>query len=566
MTPHDLIAAFEALAEAPEGIARLRELILQLAVRGRLVTQDPKDEEASVLLERIAAQRALLLGSRQVLDGDSASSQIAHIANEKLAKGWQLCRLTDLVLATDAGWSPKCESHPTATPKEWGVLKTTAIQQNSYAEEHHKALPAGLPPRPDLEVSEGDVLVTRAGPWFRVGVAAYVAKTRPRLMLSDKIIRCQLVPGGASGVWVALCINSGPGARWLREQQSGMDSAQMNISQPRLRSVPIPLPPLAEQRRIVARVDELMSLLDRLEAARAKRDTTRAAVRDSALDALHQADTPDEVDVAWNRFAQRIDDLVCDPADIAPLRQTVLQLAVRGRLVRQDPKDEPASSLLERIAKERARLVKAGEIRRQDTLPPVQEHDPRFATPDGWPAVRFGSVIELVSGQHLTPAEYSRSPADLPYLTGPADFGAVCPTATRWTGERRAVARRGDILVTVKGAGIGKTNVLDTPEAAISRQLMAVRPILVDHRFCHLVLKDAAATLAGQQTGIAIPGIGRDEILFMVVAIPPLAEQHRIVARVDELMGLLDRLEARLTAARTVHAAFAAAAVHHLDA
>lgn len=103
--------------------------------------------------------------------------------------------------------------------------------------------------------------------------------------------------------------------------------------------IPIPVPPLAEQHRIVARVEELMGLLDRLEAARAKRETTRAAARDSVLAALRQADSPAEVDAAWTRFAQRMDDLVCDPADIAPLRLSVLQLAVRGRLVRRDTRD-----------------------------------------------------------------------------------------------------------------------------------------------------------------------------------------------------------------------------------
>lgn len=327
--------------------------------------------------------------------------------------------------------------------------------------------------------------------------------------------------------------------------------------------IPIPVPPLAEQHRIVARVEELMGLLDRLEAARAKRETTRAAARDSVLAALREADSPAEVDAAWTRFAQRMDDLVCDPADIAPLRQTVLQLAVRGRLVRQDPGDEPASRLLERIVAERARLAKLGKVRLQSPLPPVAENDAEWTLREGWQAVRFGAVIELVSGQHLSPSEYSRDPGDLPYLTGPADFGQRFPTASRWTKERRAVACEGDILVTVKGAGIGKTNVLDAPEAAISRQLMAVRPLLIDRRFCDLLLKNAASALVEQQTGIAIPGIGRDEILHLVVFIPPLAEQSRIVARVDELTALLDRLEHRLANSQRVQAMLAAAAVHH---
>ena len=126
-------------------------------------------------------------------------------------------------------------------------------------------------------------------------------------------------------------------------------------------------PPLPEQHRIVAKVDALMALLDRLEAAKAERETTRAALRDSALAALRDAPDTEAVEAAWTRIAERMDDLFADPADVVPLRQTILQLAVRGKLVPQDPNDEPACILLERIAAEKARLVKEGENSKAET-------------------------------------------------------------------------------------------------------------------------------------------------------------------------------------------------------
>ena len=156
-----------------------------------------------------------------------------------------------------------------------------------------------------------------------------------------------------------------------------------------LKLAPIPLPPLAEQHRIVARVDELMGLLDRLDVARKGRDATRDAARDSALAALRHADTPDEVEVAWNRIAERMHTLFTRPADLEPLRQAVLQLAVRGRLVRQDPKDEPASVLLERIAIEKARLIKDGKIRSR--VPATSTA--AISLPEGWQSVTLGDVL-----------------------------------------------------------------------------------------------------------------------------------------------------------------------------
>ena len=127
-----------------------------------------------------------------------------------------------------------------------------------------------------------------------------------------------------------------------------------------------------------------MALLDRLEAAQAERETARAALRDSALAALRDAPDAEAVEAAWTRIAERMDDLFADPADVVPLRQTILQLAVRGKLVPQNPNDEPACMLLERIAAEKARLVKEGKIPKPKPLLPVGEDEVPFEVPKGW--------------------------------------------------------------------------------------------------------------------------------------------------------------------------------------
>ncbi|HYA14909.1 MAG TPA: restriction endonuclease subunit S [Syntrophales bacterium] len=139
----------------------------------------------------------------------------------------------------------------------------------------------------------------------------------------------------------------------------------------------------------------------------------------------------------------------------------------------------------------------------------------------------------------------------MPYLTGPADFGDVTPIARRWTEIKKAVSIKDDILITVKGAGIGKTNILGYDRAAISRQLMTVRPIIIDRSFIKIVLDNSYMVFQNQRTGIAIPGIGRDEVLHHIMALPPLAEQHRIVTKVDQLIKLCDELETMLIKAQT---------------
>lgn len=238
---------------------------------------------------------------------------------------------------------------------------------------------------------------------------------------------------------------------------------------------------------------------------------------------------------------------------IKKLRELILELAVRGKLVPQDPGDEPASVLLDKIAKEKARLVKEGKIKKEKPLPEISEEEKQFELPDGWEWVRLETCIELVSGQHLQPGEYNESGEGMPYLTGPSDFGAIEPIANRWTHTVKAISVQNDILITVKGSGIGKTNVLGYEKAAMGRQLMAVRPIIMNRNFMKTVLDINYNVFQGKRIGIAIPGIGRDEILHHLMALPPLAEQHRIVAKVDELMAICDQLEQQQTDNDSLH-------------
>lgn len=180
---------------------------------------------------------------------------------------------------------------------------------------------------------------------------------------------------------------------------------------------------------------------------------------------------------------------------------------------------------------------------------------------DDWKEGNLGDVIDLISGQHLLAHEHNSEKRGIPYLTGPSDFGAINPIPTRWTDQPKVIAKPGDILITVKGSGVGKTNVLLDQTMAISRQLMAIRVKGADPDFVHIALKRAAEHFQNSKTGIAIPGIGRKEVLGLRVVLPPLAEQKRIVAKVDELMALCDRLEQQQNEREAQHAALSRASL-----
>ncbi|MEP3479084.1 MAG: restriction endonuclease subunit S [Fuerstiella sp.] len=273
---------FQMLYDTPETLPDLRQTILQLAVQGKLVKQDPNDEPAEQLLEKLTARREKLIAN-----GDLKKSKIVPITDGEFditaPAHWQWSRLNDLVEVMNSGWSPPCEPNPTIDESEWGVLKTTSVQSFVFWEHKHKRLPDNLKPRPEAEAKQGDLLMTRAGPQNRVGISCLVRKVRPRLMISDKIIRFHLIEPFMYDEFVALCLNAGVSQEHIEKSKSGMAASQMNISQMKFRMTPIPVPPRAEQKRIVSKVTDLLSQVTRLESTLTRREATRTQLLTAAI-------------------------------------------------------------------------------------------------------------------------------------------------------------------------------------------------------------------------------------------------------------------------------------------
>lgn len=254
-----------------DSVPALRRAILSLAVQGHLVPRCKEEGTAETLLKEAGAV---------TITPEDAPFIPAH---------WNWACLGDLVTRMDSGWSPACPAEP-ASKNQWGVLKTTAVQTLRYLEHENKALPENLEPRPENEVMQGDILITRAGPKNRVGISCVVESTRPRLMISDKIVRFHLYPL-VDSKFAALCLNAGYSSVVLERLKSGMAESQMNISQGKFKTTPLPIPPLAEQQRIVAKVDELMRWCDALEARLTAAQSTATHLLDAALHGIlnHQS-------------------------------------------------------------------------------------------------------------------------------------------------------------------------------------------------------------------------------------------------------------------------------------
>jgi type I restriction enzyme S subunit len=320
-----------------------------------------------------------------------------------------------------------------------------------------------------------------------------------------------------------------------------------------LAAIPIWCPPLAEQHRIVAKVDELMALCDQLEAARQEREARRDRLAAASLARLN---TPDpETFQSDARFTlNALPALTTRPNQIKQLRQTILNLAVRGKLVPQDSNDEPASELLKRIVQTKRQLVASKMLRKLKELEPLSEYEIKFTLPGGWVAARLGTVYDVRDGTHDTP-KYADD--GYPLITSKnlssgrlsfVDIKFISEQDHRQISERSAV-QKDDILLAMIGS-IGNPVVVDTDRPFSIKNVALLKYYdrgLSSPGYLCVFLQHAAEEMRQRAAGGLQPFVSLGFLRSYPFALPPLAEQHRIVAKVDELMTLCDRLEASLT-------------------
>ncbi len=313
-----------------------------------------------------------------------------------------------------------------------------------------------------------------------------------------------------------------------------------------------PLPPLAEQKRIVAKVDELMALCNRLEAQQQERESRHAALARASLARFAEAPTPANLNFLFHRSYD------IEPAD---LRRAILSLAVRGKLVAQDPRDEPAGSLMTKIRTEKIKLGESGNLKTDKKAWVNAPVTPPHEVPNTWRWVRLQDIFEISRGGSPRPAGDPRFfGGTIPWITvgevtkDPGKY--LLETATGLTEEgskRSRFINPGDLLLTNSGATLG------VPKISRIRGCMndGVAVLRLFHRFdlndySYFYLTHQTPEFRNINQGMGQPNLNTPIIAGWFFPLPPLAEQRRIVAKVDQLMALVDRLEAQLVASRTV--------------
>ncbi|EBD5209702.1 restriction endonuclease subunit S [Salmonella enterica] len=526
------------------GIKKLRELILELAVRGKLVPQDPNDEPASVLLERIAAEKAELVKQGKI----KKQKPLPEISEEEksfeLPVGWEWTTLNTL-----AEINPKIdvsddEQDISFVPMP--LISTKFDGSHDFEVRKWKEVKKGY-----THFANGDIAIAKITPCFENSKAAIFSGLKNNVGVGTTELHVARPYSQAVNQQYLLLNFKSPGFLKTGESQMTGSAGQKRVPRNFFENYPLPFPPLQEQERIVNNFTQLMILCDQLEQHSLTSLDAHQQLVETLLTTLTDSQNADELAENWARISEHFDTLFTTEASIAALKQTILQLAVMGKLVPQDPNDEPASELLKRIAQEKAQLVKDGKMKKQKLLPPISDEEKPFELPIGWEWCRLGECINLISGQHLKPDEYEEECHGemLPYITGPAEFGLISPTYSKYTNEKRAIAAKGDILITCKGAGLGKLNVADT-NIAISRQLMAINVIRMNSEYLKIILDSMYGYFQSKGVGIAIPGISREDVMEPLIMLPPFEEQKRIMENLYKLNFLIEDIKFRIKSAQ----------------
>ena len=463
---------------------KLRQKILDLAIRGKLVPQDPNDEPASVLLERIRAEKERLIKEGKIKRSKKSASDDEIEAPFEIPESWEWCLLPDLcsIPITDG-----THQTPTYTDKEHGIpfisskdVTSQKINWNNIkfiTRDLHESLYKRIAPQRD------DILLAKNG---TTGVAALVeddfifdiyvtlAVIRP--------IKDLVLP-----IFLWRVINSSFCKKQFDNHLTGIGLPNLHLTD--IKKTIIPLPPLVEQKRISNEVERWFTLIDELES--------------------NEGDLLKAIDKAKSK---------------------ILDLAIHGKLVPQDPNDEPAIDLLKRINPK----FKPHKNNKYEVLP------------SQWFPTKVNDICELLSGRDLPNDVCNDCSIGIPYLIGASNINDNKFSFIRWTERPQVISEEGDVLISCKGT-IGTIVRNNIGEIHIARQFMAIRPNkeCISTDYLQLCLLSMIEDIKKDARGV-IPGISRDDVLEKVFPLPPLAEQKRIVAKIEELFAVLDSIKESL--------------------
>ncbi|EFB9670865.1 restriction endonuclease subunit S [Escherichia coli] len=538
------------------GIKKLRELILELAVRGKLVPQDPNDEPASELLKRIAAEKAELVKQGKI----KKQKPLPEISEEEkpfeLPEGWEWVRISEI----GHDWGQKTPDKDFtyidvgSINKEYGIIEEPSILSAKDA-----------PSRARKIVQQGTIIYSTVRPYL-LNIAIIENEILPEPIASTAF--AIIHPYTAMDAnFIYYYLRSPVFVCYVENCQTGVAYPAINDKQ--FFSGITPVPPSLEQVRIANKIKELMSLCDQLEQQSLTSLDAHQQLVETLLGTLTDSQTAEELAENWARISEYFDTLFTTEASVDALKQTILQLAVMGKLVPQDPNDEPASELLKRIAQEKAQLVKEGKIKKQKPLPPISDEEKPFELPSGWEWCRLGcignpmdsAIVDGPFGSSInTKIDYIDNGCPVTRMGNIRPFEYINENMKYVTPEKLHLLKRhnilpGDVLMGKVGS-IGNATLYPEymPEGLIATTGVArfrVGKIINNKLLCYNI--NAMAPMLRTIASEAVqPFLNMKTINNCIIGLPPFNEQEKIINTLDNLFLVIEQIKSRIQSAQKI--------------
>ena len=512
------------------GIDRLRELILDLAVRGKLVSQDVEDEPASELLKKIGAERAKLtkagvIGKRKAADGNSDA------APYPIPEGWAWTKIADI----GHDWGQKEPSG------DFTYVDVGSIDQSAGVIRSPNVMSAvEAPSRARKIVKVGTVIYSTVRPYL-LNIAIVDQDFDPEPIASTAFAIVHPFEGVAAS-FLYRYLRSATFIAYVEACQTGIAYPAINDKQ--FFSAWFPLPPIAEQQRIVAKVDELMALCDALEGESAAAMAAHQVLVETLLATLTDSTNAADLAANWARLEAHFDSLFTTEASVDALKQTILELAVRGKLVPQDTTEEPASELLREIS---ARLKQSGK-RTKAEWPDIEVAEVPFALPCNWAWARFGQIAQI-RAELVQPQKHQDAIQIAPDVIEKGSGKLLAVRTVAQSGIRGPNSRfyAGQIIYSKIRPSLSKAVIADF-DGLCSADMYPLDAQIDRSFLLRLILSEVfLRQVRIAENRIKMPKLNKESLNGFVLPIPPLAEQQRIVVKIDELMALCDVLKSRIT-------------------
>nr|DAS30075.1 MAG TPA: hypothetical protein [Caudoviricetes sp.] len=481
----------------------LRKAVLQAAIQGKLTQRMSSDSDVDALLNKIHEEKALL-AERKNARKDKEFGEISESEIEfDIPDSWRWIRVGDIGAykkgpfgssLTKSMFVPKGPNSVKVYEQKNAIQKDASLGEYYITREYYDDKMSGF------HVESGDIIVSCAG---TIGETYVMPENIELGIINQALMRMNIAESINLGYFLYYFDH----VLKTNAKKSSNGSAIKNIPPfDVFKKMLFPVPPIEEQQRIVEKLNHILAEIDEYSSAEQE-----LIVLESAF--------PDD------------------------MRKSILQYAMQGKLVEQRQEEGTGEELYQQIQAEKAKLIKEGKIKKEKPLAAITESEISFDIPENWKWVRLGDLCELISGSDLKPEKYNDKGKGIPYITGASninDDGSII--INRWVEEPNNIAVRDDLLITCKGT-VGKIAILQEDQVHIARQIMAVRVFRrMSRDYLQMCLSNYVALL-NRKAKSMIPGIDRKNVLNLMIPLPPLAEQKRIISKLNLILPHIEELK-----------------------